>query len=118
MSLPTEAELFADLIEYRAMLDVLWAFNAGFIVNVERAHSGGSQSFVRYTVKIQKIGFWMVMSDQCETLRQAAEQARDRTVESIATESLVQQAQVVMNTIIAQQTKEDFYKVPTKGAVV
>lgn len=107
MRTPTEAELFADLLEYRAVIDVLRAFDAGFVVHVERAHvafaNGTFPQRPTYMVKIRKLGIWEVQSDPKETLQRAAEQARERAIEEQKNEPILAQAKLILAQIKAQQ---------------
>jgi hypothetical protein len=110
MPTPTEAELFADLLEYRAALDVLRVFDAGFVVNVERAHvivtNGAYTQMPTYMVKIRKMGVWEVQSDPKESVQQAAEQAKNMALEEIEKEPLLAQAKLILAQIKAQQEEK------------
>lgn len=112
MTTPTEAELFADMIEYRAVFEVLRAFDAGFVVNVERAHvivvNGAYPQRTTYMVKIRKLGIWEVSSDPKETLQEAAEQARDRAIKEAENEPLIEEAKEAIAAIVKQQSIAEF----------
>jgi hypothetical protein len=79
MTEPTEAELFADALEYRAMNEVFRRFDLGYSVTVERTvvqHiTQPSLDKPYYLVKIRHLGEWEVESAGRDTLQAAAEEA-------------------------------------------
>lgn len=104
MTAPTEAELFADFIEYRSVFEILSTFDLGFDVSVERLHSvRTTPDKPCYRVTIKKVGGWSVVSDSCESLPRAAEQARVFAFEEQKNEPLVEQAKAAISGIVAEQ---------------